>query len=92
MSNGTRKALPGEINYEPVDKYTLAHFAAGELMGAARLPLWMVVTIAVGWELAERPLKDAYPSLFPSQSQDSTMNATFDALAMIAGWVVFKSL
>ena len=80
------------INYAPVDRYTIAHFAAGEIMGAARLPFWAVALVAVSWELLERPMKDAHPTLFPRQTQDSLANATFDALAMVGGWWSFRAL
>lgn len=82
---GPRKALPGEVNYEPIDRFTAAHAAVGFIMGAARVPMPLVVTAAIGWEVIERPLKRRHPSLFPSQTQDSLANATFDTLAMIAG-------
>ena len=80
-----RAALPGEINYEPIDRFTAAHAAVGFVMGAARVPMPLVITAAVGWEIIERPLKRAHSSLFPSQTQDSFQNATVDALAMILG-------
>jgi hypothetical protein len=85
-----RPSLPGEINYEPIDRYTVPHAAAGVVLGAARLPLWAVALVAVGWELVERPLKDAHPSLFPRQSQDSLANAAVDALAMVGGWALWR--
>lgn len=89
-STSTRAALPGEINYEPLDRYTAAHAAFGFLMGAARVPLPLAAAAAVGWEIVERPLKRAHPSLFPSGTQDSLANATVDALAMVAGWYLWK--
>lgn len=86
----TRASQPGEINYEAIDRFTIPHASAGVVLGAARLPFWAVALIAVGWELVERPLKDAAPSLFPRRSQDSAVNATFDALAMIGGWALWR--
>jgi hypothetical protein len=41
------------------DKYTLAHYAFGVVLGAARLPWWAALAVAIGWEVVERPLKVA---------------------------------
>jgi hypothetical protein len=92
MNNATRKALPGEINYALVDRFTIAHGAVGFTLGAARVPLPYAIAIAIGWELVENPLKRNFPGLFPSKTQDSLQNATGDALAMVAGWLAWRSL
>lgn len=80
------------INTDPVDRFTAGHAAVGVIMGLARVPWWAAIGIAIGWELVETPLKRAVPRAFPHASPDSATNATFDALAMIAGWAAIKAL
>lgn len=91
-NKSTTQAKPGELNYALVDRYTAAHGAWGFLLAAGRIPLGYTIAFAVGWELLERPLKDAFPKLFPYRTQDSFQNAAGDALAMVAGWFVWKKL
>lgn len=80
-----RIARPGEINGDAFDRFTLAHLGAGVAMGALRVPMWLVVVLALGWELAERPLKRKFPGAFPHSSQDTAQNAIVDAAAVIGG-------
>ena len=87
-----RAARRGEINGDAVDRFTLAHGAAGVLLGLGRVPWWAALGLAVGWELAERPLKRAVPRIFPHASQDSLANATCDVLAVMLGWGAMKLL
>ena len=87
-----RAAEPGEINHAVVDRFTIAHFAVGVLMGAGRMPWWGALAIAVGWELVERPLKRSAPQIFPHATQDTVQNAVGDAVAMMAGWVSWQVL
>lgn len=86
-----RTARPGEINGDPLDRYTIGHFAAGVLLGLGRVPLGWTIVLAIGWELVERPLKDAYPGLFPHASQDTFANAALDATAVVAGWGTMRA-
>jgi hypothetical protein len=88
----TRKARPGELNYALVDRYTAAHAAVGFILGAGRISVPKVAAFAVAWEVAERPLKDAFPELFPSQTQDSLQNATGDAISMVLGRLLWSWL
>lgn len=83
-------AQPGEINHGAVDRYTAGHFSVGVLMGLGRISFWPTALVAVGWELVERPLKNAYPGAFPYSTQDTTTNAVADIVAMMLGWWVFK--
>lgn len=86
MADDTAK--PGEINGDALDRFTLLHFGAGAALGAVGAPWWAVVTVAIGWELLERPLKRKAPELFPHSSQDTVPNAVVepirDAGALIA--------
>lgn len=84
--------MANEINIAPVDRFTLAHGAIGLLAAAARIPLPWLAAGAVAWEVAERPLKEVLPKLFPRQTQDSFENASVDALAMVGGWLLWYSL
>jgi len=92
LSNPGREAVRGEINYPPVDRFTAAHYAWGVIMGAARLPWWGALTIAIGWEILERPLKRAVPGAFPHSTQDTVANAVGDAVGMMAGWGTWRLL
>ena len=76
------------INHDPVDRFTGAHAARGVVYGVAGVPWWAAAVAAVGWELAENPLKDRYPEWFPHASHDTAANATFDALAVMGGWAL----
>lgn len=69
-----------------VDRFTLAHAGVGAAYGLLGLGWGTVVTLAIGWELLERPLKDAIPQAFPHASQDTAANALTDVVAVIGGW------
>jgi hypothetical protein len=85
-------AAPGTINGDAVDRFTLAHAAVGGFYGLTGLGWGPVVVLAIGWELLERPLKDAVPQMFPHASQDSATNALIDAAAVIGGWWVVRRI
>jgi hypothetical protein len=72
-------------NQSYVDGWTVAHFAAGALMGVADCPLWSVAAVAIVWEVVEDRLKTTNPALFPSPALDSKRNALVDVAAMIGG-------
>jgi hypothetical protein len=85
-----RTASTGEINGDAIDRFTIGHVAVGTLMGLGRIPWWGALTVAVGWEVLERGLKDSVPAAFPSATQDTTSNAVFDAMAMMLGWTAIQ--
>ncbi len=86
-----RPARPGEVDYHAVDKFTIAHYAAGLLTGAARVPWWGALLMAVGWEIVERPLKRSMPGIFPSKgTQDTWPNMIGDVAAMMAGYTTWR--
>jgi hypothetical protein len=87
-----RMARPGEINGDALDRFTLAHYAFGVLLGAGRAPWWSVPLVAVSWEALERPMKRAWPRVFPHSSQDSWPNMIGDALAVLFGWLTFRAV
>jgi hypothetical protein len=86
------QALPGEINYDPLDRYSFAHAGMGALMGLFRLPWYVTVLTAVGWDLLERPLKEELPELFPNHTQDTPQHVVTDAAAWLIGWAITKQL
>lgn len=88
MSQPTARS--GEPNADAFDRYTFGHLAAGVLLGLARARALPVIVLALGWEIIERPLKNALPSWFPYSSQDTPENAIVDAAAVLIGWWVFK--
>jgi hypothetical protein len=83
-------ARRGEPNYDLFDRYTLGHGAAGVLLELARVPWWATLILAVGWEFAERPLKDVMPNLFPVGTQDTVQNALGDVIGVMAGWALAR--
>lgn len=87
-----RTARPGEINYPAIDRFTLAHYAWGVILGASRFPLWGALAFAVGWEIIERPLKRRLPRIFPHGTQDTVPNMIGDASAMLLGWATWRVL
>lgn len=87
---GQRDALPGEINGDALDRFTIGHGAVGVLMGLGRMPWWGALTVAIGWEFVERGLKEAIPAAFPNATQDTTSNAIFDSMAMMLGWTAVQ--
>jgi hypothetical protein len=83
-----RKALPGEINYPPVDRYSLAHGLIGVAAGLAGFGFWQTMGIAVGWEIVEHVLKNLVPPLFAYPSQDTLVNSFGDVISTMLGWAV----
>lgn len=79
-------AVAGEINGEAFDRYTLLHFGVGLVFGLAGAPAFASSLVAIGWELIERPLKDAFPVAFPVSTQDTAVNSLVDSGAMMLGW------
>lgn len=79
------KALPGEINGDPVDRFTIVHFGAGAAYGLLGLPLWTAAVVGVAWEVLENPLKDRFPGAFPHASHDTLANAAVDTAAFVGG-------
>lgn len=85
-----RTARPGEVNYDPVDRFTFAHVGVGAAYRLLGMPFWGAALLGIGWELLERPLRvrgvlrklkpDAY------RYQDTAENALVDALAVMGGW------
>ena len=85
-----RTARPGEINYYAFDRFTFGHAAIGAGLGRVGAPFWATALFAVGWEIAERPLRvrgvlqmrapDSY------LGQDTAENALWDAMSMMGGW------
>jgi len=85
---GQRTALPGEINYPPVDRYSLAHGFIGVALGLAGFGFWQTVGIAVGWEILEHVLKNLVPAVFAYPSQDTLVNSFGDVISTMLGWAV----
>lgn len=87
-----RIARPGEVNHAFMDRFTLAHYAWGVILGASRAPWWLVPIVAIGWEVVERPLKRQFPRAFPHATQDTWPNMIGDAGAMISGYLTWRAL
>lgn len=81
-----RVALPGEINGDFVDRFTLAHVAYGAAAQRYGLSFATTMALAVAFEALERPLKEAFPGKFPNPTQGSVPNMIGDVLAAGVGW------
>ena len=82
-----RLAQRGEINGDPIDRFTLAHFAWGAGMGAVGAPWWLALGTALIWDVVlERGLKDRRPEWFPNATQDTAEHIATDAAAWMLGW------
>ena len=49
------------------------------------------VILAVGWEVAERVLKDLVPFFFVHPTQDTMGNAAGDLLVALGGWSLMNA-
>ena len=78
------------INHKPIDRFTLVHALSGVVAAKLGLQPSTVIVLAIGWELLERPLKRKYGPLFPHPSQDTFINATLDAGAMIGAYYLVR--
>ena len=83
---------PGEVNYDSVDRFTLAHAAIGAGYALLGLGLASVLVLAVAWELVENPLKATLPRLFPHATADTLRNAVGDVLATLVAWGVVRAV
>jgi len=46
--------------------------------------------ITIGWELAERILKDLVPSIFPHPTQYTLANSVGDVASALAAWFLYR--
>jgi hypothetical protein len=80
------------INRAPVDRFTAAHGALGAAAAIFDVPLPAVMVLAIGWELAEKPLKRRFPGRFPNPTPDTAKNAAWDISATVMGYAAARSL
>jgi hypothetical protein len=50
------------------------------------------MVVAIGWEIAEQPLKRKYPGVFPNPSPDTAINASWDIAATTMGYAAADAL
>ena len=87
-----RTAQPGEINYAPIDRFSLAHGFIGVAAGLAGFGFWQTLGIAVGWEILEHFLKNLVPVVFAYPSQDTLVNSFGDVISTLLGWAVATAI
>ncbi len=86
-------AKTGEINYHMFDRFTLIHFMIGCAYGFMGLEFWLVLCLAIVWELIEDPLKFYFPRIFPHGTSDTIQNAVCDCIAVSLGWaLIYRSI
>lgn len=79
-------------NLDVFDRFSFVHMFSGAVAGYFGAGPVVTAALAVGWEVAENPLKDRFPGLFPNGSHDSLANATGDVLATMVGWAIGHTL
>lgn len=87
---GNGYAGPGEINWDPLDRYTFGHFAVGAGLGVIKATWWQALLAAVAWDLLERGLKHKWPGMWPHPSQDTPQHIAVDAAAWMLGWATTR--
>ena len=87
------------INRVAVDKFTTLHFLSGFLyysITARYIPIlanyFLILLLAIGWEIVEPMAKEWNPDVFPNPSKDSEINKTFDVLATVMGYFVAEQI
>lgn len=76
------------VNVDLFDRYSFVHAAFGAVMGYLGVPAPVALGISIAWEVAENPLKDALPDVFPNASHDTPLNATGDVISTMAGYAL----
>jgi hypothetical protein len=84
-------AGPGDVNHGLFDVFSLVHLGGGIFFGAIGLGFFPMLALAVGWEFAERVLKDCIPHVFVHPAQDTIVNACGDILMAMAGWGIGRA-
>lgn len=79
-------------NLDMFDRFSLVHMFFGAVTGYLGAGPLATGVLAVGWEVAENPLKDRFPGVFPHAEHDTLANATGDVLATMVGWAIGHSL
>lgn len=82
----------GEINYHIFDRFTFVHLIIGCIYGVWGIKFWLMICLAIVWELIENPLKANFPSIFPHGSSDTIQNAVSDCIAVCLGWTLITYL
>jgi len=76
------------MNHWFVDGMSLIHLVIGIGLGLFRVRLWLMLAVAITWEVAEHVLKIHRPAMFVFPTQDSLMNALGDILFAAVGWML----
>lgn len=79
-------------NLDMFDRFSLVHMGFGAVCGYLGAGPLLVGVTAIGWEVAENPLKDRFPEVFPHATHDTLLNATGDVLATMVGWAIGRAL
>lgn len=69
-----------------VDRYTVAHFMIGFVLGVWGVPRGIALRLSLAFELIEDGLKKLFPGLFPVGLPDTPANSFNDTRAWIKGW------
>jgi hypothetical protein len=75
-----------------VNRYTLVYAGAGAALGRLGFSFFEAAAVAVAWEIAQRPLREVLPGLFPDPRHDSLAGAVVDTAAVLAGWWIMGRL
>lgn len=75
-----------------LSRYTLLYAGAGAGLRRWGFTWTEAAAVAIAWEVAQRPLKEAFPNVFPDSRGDTLTGATADVLAVLGGWWILGEL
>jgi hypothetical protein len=87
-----RTARPGEPNHGLVDRYTPWHVFWGVFLGLSGMSWPVALGLSVLWEIAEHPLKNKLPEMFPNATQDTVTNSAGDVGANMLGYLMGRKI
>lgn len=83
-------AIPGKVNHDLLDRFTLVHFLVGVAYGLLGLGFVAALVLALLWELVENPMKAYVPRIFPNATKDTLRNSVGDTVAVMLGWACVR--
>jgi hypothetical protein len=81
------------VNRDAIDQFTALHVLSGFVLyfllkAAGWNNGWLVLGLAIAWEIFEPMAKEFAPDVFPNPTPDSTINKTWDVIAVMVGWLI----
>lgn len=80
--------MAGRPNEQFFDAFSLAHVTWGAIFELAGVPAPLAIGSSVAFELAENPMKRAWPSAFADDTPDAWQNSVGDVASFAAGYAL----